>query len=108
MTLRRPGLCGIAALVLMAFGAAGAGAQDFYKGKEITIYTGSPPGGPYDAYARLLARHMVRHVPGNPAIIVQSMPGASSRRMMGFMQNIAPKDGTVIAAPQRGAVFDPL
>ena len=103
----RLGCCGVM-VSLLAWFASDATAQDFYKGKEITIYTGSPPGGPYDAYSRLIARHMVRHIPGNPSIIVQSMPGASSRRMMGFMQNIAPKDGTVIAAPQRATAFDPL
>ena len=96
------------ALLLTVLSTSGAGAQDFYKSKELTIYTGSAPGGPYDAYARLLARHLVRNIPGNPTVIVQSMPGASGRRMMGYMQNVAPKDGTVIAAPQRAVPFDPL
>jgi tripartite-type tricarboxylate transporter receptor subunit TctC len=95
-------------LLATVLGANGAGAQDFYKGKEVTIYTGSAPGGPYDAYARLIARHLVRNIPGNPNVIVQSMPGASGRRMMGYMQNLAPKDGTVIAAAQRAVPFDPL
>jgi tripartite-type tricarboxylate transporter receptor subunit TctC len=97
----------IAALLLALLSTSGAAAQDFYKGKELTIYTGSAPGGPYDAYARLLARHLVRNIPGNPSVIVQSMPGASGRRMMGYMQNLAPKDGTVIAAPQRAVPFSP-
>jgi tripartite-type tricarboxylate transporter receptor subunit TctC len=98
----------VVALLVTVLSANGAAAQDFYKGKELTIYTGSAPGGPYDAYARLLARHLVRNVPGHPTVIVQSMPGASGRRMMGYMQNVAPKDGTVIAAPQRAVPFDPL
>jgi tripartite-type tricarboxylate transporter receptor subunit TctC len=99
----------VAATLLWAvLGANGTGAQDFYKGKEVTIYTGSAPGGPYDAYARLIARHLVRNIPGNPSVIVQSMPGASGRRMMGYMQNLASKDGTVIAAAQRAVPFDPL
>jgi tripartite-type tricarboxylate transporter receptor subunit TctC len=97
-----------AALLLAICSAGAAAAQDFYKGKEVTIYTGSATGGPYDAYARLLARHLVRNIPGNPNVIVQAMPGASGRRMMGYMQNVAPKDGTVIAAPQRAVAFDPL
>ena len=83
-------------------------ADDFYAGKEITLYVGSPAGGPYDAYARLFARHMGRHIPGNPGIVVQNMPGASGRRLMGYMYNVAPKDGTTIAAPQRAVAFDPL
>ena len=65
--------------------SSAAARQDFYKGKEITLYVGSPPGGPYDAYARLFARHLGRHIPGNPNIVVQNMPGASGRRLMGFM-----------------------
>jgi len=97
-----------ASLLLTIVGAASAAAQDFYKGKELTVYTGSAPGGPYDAYARLIARHLVRNIPGNPSVVVQSMPGASGRRMMGYMQNVAPRDGTVIAAPQRAVPFDPL
>jgi tripartite-type tricarboxylate transporter receptor subunit TctC len=99
-------MCG--ALLAGAVGASNAAAQDFYKGKEIALYTGSAPGGPYDAYARLLARHLGRHIPGNPGVIVQSMPGASGRRMMGYMQKVAAKDGTVMAAPQRAVPFDPL
>ena len=97
-----------AGLLLTVLSTSGAGAQDFYTGKELTIYTGSAPGGPYDAYARLLARHLVRNISGNPSVVVQSMPGASGRRMMGYMQNLAAKDGTVIAAPQRAVPFDPL
>jgi len=99
---------GAVAALLVLLGASTVGAQDFYKGKELTIYTGSASGGPYDAYARLIARHLVRNIPGNTSVIVQSMPGASGRRMMGYMQNLAPKDGTVIAAPQRAVPFDPL
>jgi tripartite-type tricarboxylate transporter receptor subunit TctC len=97
----------VAALAL-AITFATVRADDFYAGKEITLYVGSPAGGPYDAYARLFARHMGRHIPGNPGIVVQNMPGASGRRLMGYMYNVAPKDGTTIAAPQRAVAFDPL
>jgi tripartite-type tricarboxylate transporter receptor subunit TctC len=101
-------ICTAAALSLASIGTRSAPAQDFFKGKDITIYTGSASGGPYDAYARLVARHFASHIPGNPSIIVQAMPGAAGRRMMGYMQNLAPKDGTVIAASQRAVPFDPL
>ena len=97
----------MAVLGLVAGGSPGA-AEDFYSGKDITLYVGSPAGGPYDAYARLIARHLGRNIPGGPNIVVQNMPGASGRRLMGFMYNLAPKDGTVIAAPQRAVAFDPL
>lgn len=96
-----------ASAVLFAAAISAATAQDF-KGKDVTLYVGSGAGGPYDAYARLVGRHLGRHLPGNPAIVVQNMPGASGRRLMGFMSNVAPKDGTAIATIQRGIAFDPL
>jgi tripartite-type tricarboxylate transporter receptor subunit TctC len=91
-----------------ALTATSADADDFFKGKEITLYVGSSAGGPYDAYARLLARHMGRNLPGNPSFVVQNMPGASGRRLMGHMQGIVPKDGTAMAAGHRALPFDPL
>jgi tripartite-type tricarboxylate transporter receptor subunit TctC len=105
--MRHPLAACIAVLGLLWHGSPAA-AADFYAGKDITLYVGSPAGGPYDAYARLLARHLGRNIPGHPNIVVQNMPGASGRRLMGFMSNLAPKDGTVIAAPQRAVAFDPL
>jgi len=96
----------IYAAALLAMPTAAA-AQDF-RGKEINIYAGSGAGGPYDAYARLLARHLGKHLPGNPSIVVQNMPGASGRRLISFMINVAPKDGTAIATVQRGNAFEPL
>jgi len=104
----RCGLCAIAALVLAAGGAPAATAQEFFKGKDINLYVGSAPGGPYDAYARLISRHLGRNISGHPNIVVQNMPGASGRRLMGFMSNVAPKDGTAIATVQRALPFDPL
>ena len=68
---------------------------DFYKGKQIQLVVGYGPGGGNDVYARLLARHMGRHIPGNPGIVVQNMPGAGSLRAANYLYNVAPKDGTV-------------
>src|SRR5215467_5996486 len=96
----------ICAAALLAMPTASP-AQDF-RGKDVTIYVGSGAGGPYDAYARLLARHLGRHLPGNPSIVVQNMPGASGRRLISFMINVAPKDGSAIATIQRGVPFEPL
>jgi tripartite-type tricarboxylate transporter receptor subunit TctC len=93
--------------VIAAFVSA-ASAQDIFKGKEINIYVGSGAGGPYDAYARLVGRHLGKHLPGNPAVVVQNMPGASGRRLISFMINVAPKDGTALATIQRGNAFEPL
>ena len=105
--MRHPLAACVAVLGLLWHGSPAA-AADFYAGKDVTLYVGSPAGGPYDAYARLIARHLGRNIPGHPNIVVQNMPGASGRRLMGFMSNLAPKDGTAIAAPQRAVAFDPL
>jgi tripartite-type tricarboxylate transporter receptor subunit TctC len=70
---------------------------DFYRGKQINLVVGYGPGGGYDIYGRLIARHLGRYVPGNPAVVVQNMPGAGSLRAVNYLANAAPKDGTVIA-----------
>jgi len=76
--------------------AGPAAAQDFYKGKTLTIVVGFTPGGGYDVNARVLARHIGRHIPGNPDVIVQNMPGVSGLKSVQYMETAAPKDGTVI------------
>src|SRR5262249_15475846 len=101
--------CNFGVAVLVAIGCTSpATAQDIFKGREINLYVGSGAGGPYDASARLLARHFGRHLPGQPNVIVQNMPGASGRRLIAFMTNVAPKDGSAIATIQRGIPFEPL
>jgi tripartite-type tricarboxylate transporter receptor subunit TctC len=69
---------------------------EFYKGKQISLIVGFGPGGGYDIYARVLARHLGRFIPGNPNTVVQAMPGAGSLRAANYLYNIAPKDGTAI------------
>jgi len=69
-------------------------AEPFYKGKTITIVIGSPPGGGYDFYGRLIARHLGRNLAGNPAIIAQNMPGAGSLLAANHIYAVAPRDGT--------------
>src|ERR1700745_2758727 len=66
---------------------------DFYKAKQISLIVGYGPGGGYDNYARLLARHFGRFVPGNPNVIVQNMPGAGSLRAGYYPSNVAPREG---------------
>jgi tripartite-type tricarboxylate transporter receptor subunit TctC len=68
---------------------------DFYKGKRVNLIVSYGPGGGYDVYARVLARHIGKHIPGNPSIVVQNMPGAGSLRGTNYIYNVAPKDGTV-------------
>jgi tripartite-type tricarboxylate transporter receptor subunit TctC len=81
---------------------------DFYKGKSVELLIGYSGGGGYDVYARLLARHMGRHIPGNPTVVPRNMPGAGSLVLANWLYNVAPKDGTVIGAIGRGTPFDPM
>ena len=82
------------ALAATAALAMPADAADFYKGKTIKIIVGYSPGGGYDIYSRNLGRHMGKHIPGTPNIIVQNMTGAGSLRAANYLYNRAPKDGT--------------
>ncbi len=88
--------------------AAPAGAADFYAGKSIDLLIGAAPAGGYDIYGRVVARHLARHIPGQPSIVVKNMPGAGSARAAGFISTVAPKDGTVIAGIMPGAIMGPL
>jgi tripartite-type tricarboxylate transporter receptor subunit TctC len=81
---------------------------EFYKGRTIDLYIGYSAGGGYDVYARLLARHMGRFIPGNPTIVAKNMPGAGSLVLANWLYNVAPKDGTAIGTIGRGTAFDPL
>jgi tripartite-type tricarboxylate transporter receptor subunit TctC len=75
---------------------------DFYKGKQVQMIVGHSPGGGYDIYARLLARYLGAHIPGNPTIVVQNMMGAASLVSANYLYGKAPKDGTVIGMIDRG------
>ncbi|MGH6767401.1 MAG: Bug family tripartite tricarboxylate transporter substrate binding protein [Xanthobacteraceae bacterium] len=99
----RTAITALAAIGALAV-AIPAAAQDFYKGKTINILAGFSPGGGYDANARVLARHMGRHIPGNPAMIVQNMPGAGSLNAVHYLNNTAAKDGTVLNTFNFGAI----
>jgi len=95
------------ALALVALCGA-ARAQSHTELKSITIVVGSSAGGGYDTYARVLARHMSRHLPSQPSIIVQNMPGASSLKAVQYLDANAPKDGSVIAAFNPGLITESL
>jgi tripartite-type tricarboxylate transporter receptor subunit TctC len=88
-----------------------AGAQsveEFYRGKNLTIAIGFSVGGGYDLYARLLARHLGKHIPGQPNIVAQNREGAGSQRATLYLYNAAPRDGTVIGAFSRSMTVAPL
>jgi tripartite-type tricarboxylate transporter receptor subunit TctC len=91
-----------AAMVMLAAmlpAAARADAvADFYRGRTVNLVVGYGPGGGYDLCARLVARHLGAHIPGNPAVVVQNMPGAGSLRATNFLYSVAPNDGATIGA----------
>ncbi|HYM18361.1 MAG TPA: hypothetical protein VEU06_07355 [Micropepsaceae bacterium] len=95
-------------LCSLCLGPARAQNAEFYRGKTLSIYVGSTTGGSYDFYARLLSRHIARHLPGNPRTVVVDMDGAGGLRFANYLYNGAPKDGTVIGTLNRGALFEPL
>lgn len=97
---------GGAAVSFIASAHAGDAVEAFYKGRTIEMYVGTPAGGGYDLYGRLLADHIGRHIPGNPSVIVRNMPGAAHKTMMNFVYNQAPRDGTVLAIPQQVMAVD--
>jgi tripartite-type tricarboxylate transporter receptor subunit TctC len=97
----------IAGLVVTGATAV-ADVADFYHGKSLRILVGYGPGTGYDVYARLLGRHLTKHLPGQPVVVIQNMPGAASVTMTNYMYNVAPRDGTAISLPARGLFIEPL
>ncbi len=94
-----------AAIVCSALPASAQTVEQFYRGRQIELVIGYPPAGSNDFYARLLARHIGRHIPGNPTVVPQNKPGAGSFVALGHVYNVAPKDGSVIGI---GAPTAPL
>ena len=80
----------------------------FYRGRTIQLLIGFGPTGGYDTYARTLARFMGKHIPGNPTIVPQNMPGAGSLKVANYIYNVAPQNGTVIATFARGLPMEKL
>jgi tripartite-type tricarboxylate transporter receptor subunit TctC len=97
-----------AAAMIASLAAAPVRAADFYAGKTIDFIVGGDVGGGYDIYARVVARHLNRFIPGSPTIVPKNQPGAGSGRAASFLYSVAPKDGTVIGAVFPGAIMGPL
>src|SRR5215831_19328756 len=85
-----------------------APAADFYAGKTIDLIVSNAPGGGFDIYARSIARHMQRHIPGNPTIVVKNMPGAGGARAGYHVNTVTPADGLTIGAIMPGTIMGPL
>lgn len=97
-----------AALAAFPWLSGAAAAADPFQGKTINIIVGFGPGGGYDEYGRLLARHLGKHVPGKPSIVVQNMPGAASLKAVQYLQGTAPNDGTAIVIFNFGQITNSL
>lgn len=93
---------------VLALSGPQAGAEDFYKGKSISMIIGSAPGGGFDAYGRIIARHLDRYVPGEPSIVPQNVPGAGGALAGRQAAIVAPQDGTAIGAVHPATVMRPL
>jgi tripartite-type tricarboxylate transporter receptor subunit TctC len=101
--------CVSAALWLAAcLSPAAAQENEFWRGKTVTIIAPTGPGGGYDAYTRMVARHIGKHLPGQPTVVVQNMPGAGGMTAANYVYNVAPKDGTVFALFDRAIPTTPL
>ncbi|HEY2534630.1 MAG TPA: hypothetical protein VGJ20_43095 [Xanthobacteraceae bacterium] len=107
-----PRRCPSTAVVVVALAMATAhsafAADDFYSGKTIRMLIGFSSGGGYDLYARTLARYLGRHIPGEPQIVPENMPGAGSLKLVNYLYNVAPKDGTAIGHFAPGIIAEPL
>ena len=106
---RAPRFCIAIVLSLATLATARAqSVEEFYRGKTINLLVGFTTGGGYDLYARMLARHIGKHIPGQPTLVVQNMPGAGSVRAVQVLYSAAPKDGTTIATFGRQMGITPL
>jgi tripartite-type tricarboxylate transporter receptor subunit TctC len=114
---RAPGKTGhllapvVGAVLALAALAAPAGAEsveEFYKGRVVNLVVGQTPGGGYDLTARVVARYLGKHIPGDPTVVVQNMPGAGAIKAANYLYAIAPKNGSVISLFARYLVLEPL
>src|SRR6266850_8122257 len=102
---------GAAAALLAVLPVSAGFAQnpaEFFKGKTVDLYIAYSVGGGYDLYARMVARHLGKHIPGNPLVIPKNMEGAGGLRLANWLYQAAPRDGTAIGATSRAMAFEPL
>lgn len=104
----RTGWLGVALTVMTATAAAAQSSEPFYAGKTLNLVVGISAGGGYDQYARLLARHWSRHIPGTPTIVVRNMPGAGSLTAVSYVDSVAQPDGTTVGTFNAGLLNDSM
>lgn len=105
--------CAFAAAVVVSLSAhansaAAQAAPDFYKGKTITLLIGIGVGGGTDTWGRTVGRYIGTHIPGNPSVVPENMPGAAGLKMTDYLYNAAPRDGLTIGVPNAGILLEPL
>jgi tripartite-type tricarboxylate transporter receptor subunit TctC len=105
VALLRLFLAGAVALLIAPMAHAET-AEAFFARKTVTIYVGYTAGGSYDLYARLIARHLGKHIPGNPSVVAQNMPGAGSMKAANYIYQVAPKDGTALGVIVESAALE--
>ncbi len=98
----------VAAAWFASIPAAADPVADFYRGRTVSLIVGFGVGGDDDLWARLIGKHIGRHIPGNPTVTVQNLPGAAGLLLMNRLANASPRDGTVIGMVNRGIPFEPL
>jgi len=110
MRIKIPTIACVAISCLLSLGAIADEAREraFYEGRTVELMVGFSPGGGYDTYARTLARHLPKHIPGNPNVVVKNVPGAGSLVLMNQIANSLPADGSVFALVNSGIPFEPL
>jgi tripartite-type tricarboxylate transporter receptor subunit TctC len=113
MKIYRKSICAaLAAFVAFILSVGNVSADEkvaaFYKGKTIQVLIGYSAGGGYDAYARTLARHLSKHMAGNPNVVAKNVPGAGSLVLMNQLANALPRDGTVFGAVNSGMAYEPM
>lgn len=112
--MKRGRAAGLALAMTATAGLVGAAhaqerpAAEFYKGRNVSVFIGFGPGGGYDLSARVLARYMGRHIPGEPAMVPRNMPGAGSLQLANYLYTVAPKDGSEFGVFGRTVPLDPL
>ncbi|MBX9775322.1 MAG: hypothetical protein K2Y71_13050 [Xanthobacteraceae bacterium] len=104
----RVGYVAVGLVATLAANAAPSRADEFYRGKQVSVYIGYGPGGTYDTYGRLLAHYMSRYVPGNPTFVPRNMPGAGSKLLASYLYSAAPKDGREFGVIWSGLILDSL
>jgi tripartite-type tricarboxylate transporter receptor subunit TctC len=105
---RRVALITALAAAVLTPPAAAQSVEQFYKSAQVQLLVGHDAGGGYDAYTRLLARHMQKRIPGNPSIVVKNVLGAGGLKMIDFLANGAPRDGSVFGISDRGYIIEPM